>query len=98
MLKNARCLDGYNDGYKFVIEDDDFTEDIVEHSVWEAIIAVYERRGLNVPTNMMRYIIRLVRSGSISYEMCFKWLEEFGSRRSNFHIYRKEFEKYLILI
>jgi len=91
--------------YHFEVIDDDFEEIIeIEYptiSGWEAVIRVYEKRGLNVAANLFRAIkaYSIKNSGGASINQVIDAIEgEETTSTPSFHKYREDLMKYLILV
>jgi hypothetical protein len=88
----------YDNTYiKYVIKivDTDFVDEIECISIYDGVISMYEKRGLNVASNFMLSLIYYAKE--INSKISYLQYDQ-GNTNPKFAKYKKEFEKYKILL
>ena len=92
---------GYNEDTKdhkwqYKIIDTDFEEVGVADALMVAVIDTYEKRGLNVPSNLIKAILWYHKQfPHISIQQTIEWNKKYNKK---FAKYEKDIEKYMVLL
>ena len=90
----------YNEGdynCKYLVYDDDFTDEVNAASFYAALAIPYETRKLNVAANLIKAYLWEKNSCGSQYTID-RFINNCRTNNPNFHKYEQDFMKYAVLL